>query len=220
MIKRFNANQARLRRHQRMRRHLEGSTIRPRLNVFRSGQHIYAQVIDDTTGNTLAAASSLDEGLRNFAPAQQEEQQKQQQEHEPSLLERVGGAVQSVVEAAAEVLPGRSKGAAKTEKAPPAKGNQQQKGGVPAAKGGRPGQTQAKIMLPAAQKGSSKTPVEALAAIANNRKVAAAREVGKLVAQRAKEKGVSRVVFDRGGYAYHGRVAALAEGAREAGLDF
>jgi large subunit ribosomal protein L18 len=47
-----------------------------------------------------------------------------------------------------------------------------------------------------------------------------AREVGKLVAQRAKEKGVSRVVFDRGGYAYHGRVAALAEGAREVGLEF
>ena len=74
--------------------------------------------------------------------------------------------------------------------------------------------------MPAAQRGEAKTQVEQLAAIANNRKVAVAREVGKLVAQRAKEKGVSRVVFDRGGYAYHGRVAAVAEGAREVGLDF
>ncbi|MBA2392153.1 MAG: hypothetical protein H0V70_05345 [Ktedonobacteraceae bacterium] len=56
--------------------------------------------------------------------------------------------------------------------------------------------------------------------MASNRKVALAREVGKLVAQRAKEQGVKQVVFDRGGYAYHGRVAALAEGAREVGLDF
>nr|WP_268963524.1 50S ribosomal protein L18 [Reticulibacter mediterranei] len=56
--------------------------------------------------------------------------------------------------------------------------------------------------------------------MASNRKVALAREVGKLVAQRAKEQGVSQVVFDRGGYAYHGRVASLAEGAREAGLKF
>jgi ribosomal protein L18 len=75
-------------------------------------------------------------------------------------------------------------------------------------------------VLPAAQRGERKTPKEALAPIANNRKVALAREVGKLVAERAKEKGVTRVVFDRGGYAYHGRVAALAEGAREVGLDF
>ncbi|HYX49421.1 MAG TPA: 50S ribosomal protein L18, partial [Ktedonobacteraceae bacterium] len=59
-----------------------------------------------------------------------------------------------------------------------------------------------------------------LEAIADNRKVALAREVGKLVAQRAKDKGISQVVFDRGGYAYHGRVAALAEGAREIGLSF
>ncbi|HLI90086.1 MAG TPA: 50S ribosomal protein L18 [Ktedonobacteraceae bacterium] len=98
----------------------------------------------------------------------------------------------------------------------PARGGQQQKGG--AAKG-RPVQ-QARTVLPAAQKGAARTPVEALAAIAHNRKVALAREVGKLVAQRAKERGVNKVVFDRGGYTYHGRVAALAEGAREVGLDF
>ncbi len=208
MIKRFHANQARLRRHQRMRNHLIGSQTRPRLNVFRSGQHIYAQVIDDATGRTLVAASSLEESLRSFKPAQP--QQQQEETKEPTLLERVGGAVQSVVEAATDALP-LSK--AKSPKAAPAKGAAQ--------KGGKAGgQAAPKVNLPAAPKGVAKTPVEALAAISNNRKVALAREVGKLVAQRAKEQGVSRVVFDRGGYAYHGRIAALAEGAREAGLDF
>ena len=203
MIKQFHANKARLRRHRRMRSTLEGSQTRPRLNVFRSGHHIYAQVIDDTTGQTLAAASSLDESLRDFKPAAPAAQPK---------AERVEEAP---VEVAAEAAPARGKGA-KAEK-PAAKGGQQQKGAP--AKGGKPA-AQVKTLLPAAQKGEAKTPVEALAAIANNRKVALAREVGKLVAQRAKEKGVSRVVFDRGGYAYHGRVAALAEGAREVGLDF
>jgi len=211
MIKRFNANHARLRRHQRMRNHLEGSQERPRLNVYRSGQHIYAQIVDDTSGKTLVAASSLDETLRDFKPAVTEQ-------------EKSGGNAQtaadkaSAVEAAAEIIPIKGKGA-KTEKPAqkaPAKGTPQ-KGAQ--GKGGKPG-TQVKILLPAAQKGAAKTPVEALEAIAHNRKVATAREVGKLVAQRAKEKGVSRVVFDRGGYAYHGRVAALAEGAREVGLEF
>jgi ribosomal protein L18 len=211
MIKRFNANSARLKRHRRMRNHLAGSLERPRLSVFRSGNHIYAQVIDDTTGRTLAAASSLEENLRDFKP------------EGSSPLSKVGDAVQAVVETAAnvvemaaEILPGTGKGkGAKSEKAAPkapAKGQQPQRGGKPGA--------QVKTVLPTAQKGAAKTPVEALAAIADNRKVAVAREVGKLVAQRATEKGVSRVVFDRGGYAYHGRVAALAEGARESGLDF
>src|SRR5258707_14289809 len=68
MIKRFNANQARLKRHRRMRSRLEGSEARPRLSVYRSGLHIYAQIIDDTTGQTLAAASSLDQALRDFTP--------------------------------------------------------------------------------------------------------------------------------------------------------
>jgi len=72
MIKRFNANQARLKRHRRIRSHLEGSQSRPRLNVYRSGMHIYAQVIDDTTGQTLVAASSLDEALRNFVPRREQ----------------------------------------------------------------------------------------------------------------------------------------------------
>jgi ribosomal protein L18 len=212
MIKQFNANKARLRRHQRMRRHLEGSQARPRLSVFRSGQHIYAQIIDDTSGHTLVAASSIDENLRNFksaapfSPVQSGEG-------------KAGETEQLAAEMAAEVAPTRGKGA-RTEKSPQkaqAKGGQAQKG-APAGKGGRP--VQVKTLLPAAQKGVAKTQVEQLAAIASNRKVATAREVGKLVAQRAKEKGIARVVFDRGGYTYHGRVAALAEGAREVGLEF
>lgn len=213
MIKKFHSNEARLRRHQRLRRRLAGTEQRPRLSVFRSGHHIYAQVIDDTTGVTLAAASSLDTSLKDFKIKQ-----------DPSLLERAAQAAQNVVEkvgdvveAASEALPTRGKGA-KAEKAP-TKAPQQQKGAPAGKGGGKPG-AQAKTVLPTAQKGEAKTPVEALAAISDNRKVALAREVGKLVAQRAKEKGVSRVVFDRGGYAYHGRVAALAEGAREVGLDF
>ncbi len=202
MIKRFNANKARLKRHYRMRNHLEGTTTRPRLSVFRSGVHIYAQVIDDTTGRTLVAASSLDQTLRDFKPVKKQ-----------TPAAQVKG--EQVEEMAASAAPVKGKGA-KVEKAP-AKGAQPQKGLQ--GKGGRPG-TQSKTVLPSAQKGEKKTPVEALASIADNRKVALAREVGKLIAQRAKEKGVSRVVFDRGGYAYHGRVAALAEGAREVGLEF
>ena len=98
------------------------ATGRPRLSVFRSGKHIYAQIIDDKTGKTLAAASSLDKDLR----------------------------------------------------------------------------------------GSLKTGAN----------IDAASEVGKLVAKRATEKGVNEVLFDRGGFKYHGRVKALAEGAREGGLSF
>jgi ribosomal protein L18 len=210
MIKRFNANKARLRRHRRMRRHLEGLKGRPRLSVFRSGQHIYAQIIDDTTGVTLAAASSIDESLRDFKPTPPASTEKARTKEEG----------QAEIELAAEAAPTRGKGA-RTEKPvqkAPARGGQPQKG-APAGKGGKPG-TQVKILLPAAQKGERKTQIEALAAISHNRKVATAREVGKLVAQRAKEKGVTRVVFDRGGYAYHGRVASLAEGAREVGLEF
>jgi len=207
MIKRFNANKARLKRHRRMRNRLEGSQSRPRLNVYRSGMHIYAQVIDDTTGQTLVAASSLDEALRNFVP------EKRAAYAEESKIEAASEAAS--IEMAAEIAPTKGKGA-KAEK-PQAKGGQAQKGNT--SKGGKPF-TQVKTQLPSAVKGAKKTPVEALNAIADNRKVALAREVGKLIAQRAKDKGISQVVFDRGGYAYHGRVAALAEGAREIGLSF
>jgi ribosomal protein L18 len=210
MIRHFNANQARLRRHHRIRRRLEGSEERPRLSVFRSGQHIYAQLIDDSTGRTVAAASSLEEALRSFQVTPKAA---------PASRSKAAVTDEAPVEMAAEVAPAKGKGA-RVEKAAPkpqAKGTQQQKGAP--GKGGKSA-AQVKTLLPTAEKGVARTPAEALAAIADNRKVAIAREVGKLVAKRAKEKGVSRVVFDRGGYAYHGRIAALAEGAREVGLNF
>lgn len=108
--------------HARIRKKISGTKERPRLAVFRSQSHIYAQLIDDDGGRTLCAASSLDKGLR------------------------------------------------------------------------------------AKQKRGSST--------------AAAKAVGQLIAERAREKGVSAVVFDRGGFQYHGRVKALADAAREAGLKF
>jgi large subunit ribosomal protein L18 len=110
------------RRHRRVRKDVNGSTARPRLAIFRSHQHIYAQVIDDTEQHTLVAASSL----------------------EPELKSKL-------------------------------------------STGGN---------------------------------IAAAAEVGRLVAERAKAKGIELVVFDRGGNLYHGRVQALADAAREAGLNF
>ena len=111
---------SRAKRHRRVRATVVGTSARPRLNVFRSLNHIYAQVIDDSTGHTLAAAGTLDKDLRD-------------------------------------------------------------------------------------QDGN---------------KTADAQAVGRLVAQRALDAGIKQVVFDRGGYQYHGRVKALAEAAREAGLDF
>ena len=113
--------QSRKRRHVRVRKKVRGTTERPRLAVFRSAKHIYAQVIDDRKGATLAAASTLDEGLK------------------------------------------------------------------------------------ALKTGANKD---------------AATAIGKLVAERAVKAGVKEVVFDRGSYIYHGRVKALAEAAREAGLKF
>jgi large subunit ribosomal protein L18 len=106
----------------RIRYRLKGSGERPRLAVFKSGRHIYAQVIDDASGKTIAHASSLDAGLKTEGKA---------------------GA-----------------------------------------------------------------------------NIGTAKRVGKLVADRAKEKGIARVVFDRGGYVYHGKVKALADAAREGGLEF
>ena len=111
---------ARRKRQQRIRLHLGGTTARPRLSVFRSLNQIYAQVIDDSTGRTLAAASSLEEGLRTASGTKSER----------------------------------------------------------------------------------------------------AKVVGRLVAERARAAGVERVVFDRSGFRYHGRVQALADAAREAGLEF
>ena len=115
---------ARKRRQARVRKHISGTSERPRLNVFRSLNHIYAQVIDDSNGTTLASASTIDSALRSAG----------------SLNDK-----------------GRLEQAA---------------------------------------------------------------EVGKTVAERAIDAGIKEVVFDRGGYKYHGRIKALAEASREAGLKF
>ena len=115
-------HELRRRRHHRLRRKVSGTTERPRLAVFRSLDHIYAQVIDDTTGTTLAAASTLDASFK--------------------AEKRSGG------------------------------------------------------------------------------NIAAAEVVGQMIAERAKERGVQKVVFDRGGFKYHGRVASLADAARKGGLEF
>lgn len=120
MITKTSKNAARQKRHARVRAKLSGTAERPRLNVFRSNKHIYAQIIDDVNGVTLVSASTLDKDLN---------------------VESTGDS-------------------------------------------------------------------------------GAAAKVGELVAKRASEKGVSDVVFDRGGYLYHGRVKALADAAREAGLKF
>ena len=119
MVSKKDSNQARLRRHTRVRGKITGTVQRPRLNVYRSLNHSYAQVIDDVKGVTLVAASSVE---KDFGMA-----------------------------------------------------------------------------------GGNKE---------------AAKKVGELIAKRAAEKGITEVVFDRGGYVYHGRVKELAEGAREGGLKF
>jgi large subunit ribosomal protein L18 len=114
--------EARQRRHKRLRKKVSGTVERPRLCVYKSLNHIYAQIIDDTKGHTVIAASTLDKELRNEAGH---------------------------------------------------KGN-----------------------------------------------AAMAKRVGLLIASRAVQHGVKKIVFDRGGYKYHGRMKALAEGAREGGLEF
>lgn len=115
-------SEARIHRHQRVRKNIQGTPDRPRVCVFRSMAEIYAQVIDDSAGNTLVSASTIDKDLR-----------------------------------------GKVQGLKKTEQA---------------------------------------------------------RVVGQAIAERSKAKGISKVVFDRGGFRYDGRVKALADAAREAGLDF
>jgi large subunit ribosomal protein L18 len=122
MIKKLASNKIRLRKHVRVRKKIKGTPERPRLNVFRSLNHIYAQIIDDVNGVTLVSASTLDKELK-----------------------------------------GKMKFGGNKE---------------------------------------------------------AAKEVGKLIGSKALGKGIKSVVFDRGGYLYHGRVKELAEGAREEGLDF
>ena len=141
----------RWRRHKRVRNRVSGTSERPRVAVFRSNAHIYAQLIDDVAGVTLVSVSSL----KLDAPA------------------------------------------ASASAAPKSEGKAEGKKGKKVAK----------------EEGAE-------ASAAAGRKTQLAREVGKALAQAAQAKGFKKVAFDRGGYLYHGRVAALAEGAREAGLDF
>jgi len=136
---------ARLRRHERVRERVVGTPQRPRLCVFRSLKHIYAQIIDDQGGHTLVAASDLEADFRSRADGKK------------------------------PAKPKSKKGASEPEATP----------------GGE---------------GKAKKDVAGL--------------VGGLLAQRALEKGIKMVVFDRGGYRFHGRVKALAEAARKAGLQF
>ncbi|MDR0904475.1 MAG: 50S ribosomal protein L18 [Ruminococcus sp.] len=119
MVKQINRKETRAKRQLRVRGKISGTADRPRLNVFRSAKHIYAQLIDDAAGVTIASASSMEKDFTDFG------------------------------------------------------GN-----------------------------------------------VAAAKKIGTVIAERAKAKGITAVVFDRAGYLYHGRVAAVAEGAREGGLEF
>ena len=163
MIQRTNKNEIRWRIHKRIRRKVRGTPERPRLAIFRSLSHIYAQIVDDTKGQTIVAAASSEKALRGAAAA-------------PA----------PAPEPVAAEAP-----AAKAEKG--AKGDKAEK------------------------KGAKKAAPPAKASGGN---VAGAKLIGKTIAERAKEKGIKQVVFDRGGYIYHGRVKALAEAARESGLKF
>jgi len=168
MISRTNKNEIRGRIHTRIRRKVRGTPERPRLAIFRSLSHIYAQIVDDTQSKTLVAAASSEKALRGAAAA-------------PAPVE---AAPATAPEAASQT--------------PPAKGGKGDKGDKKAA---------AKKAAPPATKASGGN-------------VAGAKLIGKTIAERAKEKGIKQVVFDRGGYIYHGRVKALADAAREAGLEF
>jgi large subunit ribosomal protein L18 len=155
MIQRTNKNEIRGRIHKRIRHKVRGTGERPRLAIFRSLSHIYAQIIDDTKSQTLVAAASSEKALRDSAAA-----------------------------APAAVAAPKSD----------------------AAKG---------------DKGEKKAGKKAAAPVkASGGNVAGAKLIGKTIAERAKEKGIKQVVFDRGGYIYHGRVKALADAARAAGLEF
>jgi large subunit ribosomal protein L18 len=165
MIKQVTSREARQRRHRRGRVKVRGTSRRPRLSVFRSLQHIHAQLVDDDQGRTLAAASSLDAGLR------------------------------TKIEAAKKAAPPAAPAAPVPPVAEaPAKGGKDKKGKGEEAKAAVP----KKVGI----------------------KVESARFVGELLAQRALSAGIKQVVFDRSGYKYHGRIKALADAARAAGLEF
>jgi len=164
----------RKRRHLRVRRKIVGTAERPRVCVFRSNLHIYAQIVDDLTGQTLAAASSL----KVTIPRQK-----------PTAASEPAPAAVEAPEAAPEAPKGKKKGDKAADKKGEKKGDKKSE-----------------------KKGEKKDrPIGS--------KILQAREVGRLLAEAAKAKGIKKVRFDRGGYLYHGRVAALAQALREGGLE-
>ncbi len=203
MIKQFNANKARLRRHRRVRKRVAGGAERPRLSVFRSAQHIYAQIIDDQSGQTLVSASSLEQRVREEDKQNRAKAVTTTQQAPKASVQAVPVAQEEPPAAPVEAPGGKAGKGGKGDKG--GKGGKAEKAPAPAPKAAEPDEYDGPVGL----KG-----------IADNHKVVLARTVGRLIAERAKEQGITKVVFDRGGYIYHGRVAALAAGAREGGLDF
>ncbi len=191
MIKSFNANKARLRRHRRVRKRVQGTAERPRLSVFRSAEHIYAQIIDDEHGLTLVAASSLEKAGQGA----------------DGKTSKGSASTQQAAKSGKGAKAAKAEAEAPTEK--PGKGE----------KAGRGGKAENAAPVEAEPADGDETPA-GLKGIADNHKVVVAQSIGRLIAERARERGITKVVFDRGGYIYHGRVAALAAGAREGGLDF
>jgi large subunit ribosomal protein L18 len=191
MIRRTNKNEIRGRIHERIRSKVRGTPERPRLAVFRSLSHIYAQLIDDTKGKTLVAASSSETDLR-----------KETGKEAPPVKTEARAPKTAVIAEKA--------GAPKEEKAGAPK---EKKGGKKAAAAAEAPDSGAPA--PPAPKTASAAPIKV-----GGGNLGGARLIGKTIADRAKEKGIKRVVFDRGGYIYHGRVKALADAAREAGLEF
>jgi ribosomal protein L18 len=199
MIQRTNKNEIRGRIHKRIRSKVRGTPERPRLAIFRSLSHIYAQIIDDTKNQTLVAAASSEKTLLDgaasvlappvVAKAEAPKSDKGEKGEKSDKPEKSDGEK-------SEKRDKREKG----EKA--AKSDKGDKGD----KGDKPDKGEKKAANPIAK--------------ARGGNVPGAELIGKAIAQRAKEKGIQRVVFDRGGYLYHGRVKALADAARKAGLEF
>ena|SRR5579859_2720613 len=200
MIQRTNKNEIRWRIHKRIRSKVHGTPQRPRLAVFRSLSHIYAQLIDDTKGQTVVSVSSSEAALFKGASV------SAPPDTAPLKAEKAEKAEKPDTEKPAK--------AAKAEQADKAeKGDKSAKG----EKGEKAEKGEKKAADKAPEKPAKKAPVATKPAGGN---VAGARLIGRAVASRAKEKGIKQVVFDRGGYIYHGRVKALADAAREAGLEF
>jgi large subunit ribosomal protein L18 len=200
MIQRTNKNEIRGRIHKRIRGKVHGTPQRPRLAVFRSLSHIYAQLIDDSKGQTLVAAASSEEAV--FKGAGQKVEHGEKADHAEK---------KAAVSAPPDTAPLKADKPEKAEKS--AKGEKAEKS-EKAEKGDKGDK---KVAEKAPEKAAKKAPVATKAAGGN---IAGAKLIGKTIAVRAREKGIKQVVFDRGGYIYHGRVKALADAAREAGLEF